>query len=57
MSYCDDLKLTLSELGQGFTAWRSQVLALARNELGKSTKKSALGWFWLCSVPTARSPY
>ena len=51
MSYCDDLKLTLSELGQGFTAWRSQVLALARNELGKSTKKSVLGWFWLFFQP------
>ena len=51
MSYADELKLTFCELGQGFTAWRSQVVALARNELGKSTKQSALGWFWLFFQP------
>ncbi|MGN0037526.1 MAG: ABC transporter permease [Coriobacteriales bacterium] len=51
MTYADELKLTLTELAQGFTAWRSQVLALARNELGKSTKKTALGWFWLFFQP------
>lgn len=51
MSFADDLKLTVQELGQGFSTWRSQVFALAKNELGKSTKKSALGWFWLFFQP------
>ncbi|MGN0073340.1 MAG: ABC transporter permease [Coriobacteriales bacterium] len=51
MAYADELKLTLAELAQGFTAWRTQVVALAKNELGKSTKKTALGWFWLFFQP------
>lgn len=51
MSFANELRLTLSELGQGFTTWRSQVIALARNELGKSTKSTALGWFWLFFQP------
>lgn len=51
MSFSENLKLTLMELAQGFTAWRPQVFALAKNELGKSTKKTALGWFWLFFQP------
>lgn len=52
MSFADELKITLAELGQGLTTWRSQVVALARNELDKSTKKTGLGWFWLFFQPT-----
>lgn len=51
MTFAEQLKLTLTELAQGFTTWRSQVLALAKNELGKSTKKTGLGWFWLFFQP------
>lgn len=53
MSFAEDLKLTFKELFAGFGAWRPQVLALAKNELSKSTKKSALGWFWLFFQPAA----
>lgn len=51
MAFADELKETLTELAQGFTVWRSQVFALAKNELGKSTNKTALGWFWLFFQP------
>ena len=51
MAFADELKLTLTELAQGFTTWRPQVLALAKNELSKSTKKTGLGWFWLFFQP------
>ena len=51
MSFADQLKLTVSELAWGFGSWRSQVFALAKNEMGKSTKKSALGWFWIFFQP------
>lgn len=51
MSFAEQLKLTLTELAQGFGTWRPQVFALAKNELSKSTKKTGLGWFWLFFQP------
>lgn len=50
-SFAQDLKTTLSELGSCFTTGRSQVIGLAKKDLQKKTKRSALGWFWLFFQP------
>ena len=49
--FTQSLSQTMSELGSAFGSWRGQVFGLAKNDLSKKTKKSALGWFWLFFQP------
>lgn len=46
-----EIKNTLCELGSAFTTARPQVVGMAKKDLLKKTKRSALGWFWLFFQP------